>query len=96
VRLSGKLAWSGSRIAIEDIRIDHVQDESTRNVIDLLQSAAGSSLPRSVNMDLLPLLEPTNVPGTGIRVTPTNLSIASVLTLVDAVDVKFDIKLIAR
>jgi hypothetical protein len=96
VKVSGKLVGSGSHIEIDDIRIDNVQDESTRQVIELLQSATGRSLPKSVNVDLLPLLKPTSVPGTNINVSATNLAIAHVTTLADAVDVEFEVKLTAR
>jgi len=96
VRVSGKLVGSGSHIEIDDIRIDNVQDESTRQVIEFLQSATGRSLPKSVGIDLLPLLKPTDVPGTDIKVSATNLAIAHVTTLADAVDVDFEIKLTAR
>ena len=81
VRVSGKLVGSGTHIEIDDIRIDNVQDESTRKIIELLQSATGGSLPKSENIDLLPLLKPTIVPGTDIKVSATNLAIASVTTL---------------
>ena len=96
VKVSGKLVGSGSNIEIDDIRIDNVQDESTRQVIELLQSATGRSLPRSMNIDLVPLLKPTSVPGTDINVSATNLTIAHVTTLADAVDVEFEVKLTAR
>jgi hypothetical protein len=96
VRVSGKLVGSGTHIEIDDIRIDNVQDENTRKVIDLLQSATGGSLPKSANIDLLPLLKPTGVPGTDIKVSATNLAIAKVTTLPDAVDVEFEVKLTAR
>ena len=96
VRVSGKLVGSGSHIEIDDIRIDKVQDESTRSVVELLQSATGGSLPKSVNIDLLPLLKPTSMPGTDIKVSATNLAISSVSTLADAVNVEFEIHLAAR
>jgi hypothetical protein len=96
VKVSGKLVGSGTHVEIDDIRIDNVQDESTRKIIDLLQSATGKSLPKSENIDLLPLLKPTSVPGTDIKVSATNLAIAKVTTLADAVDVDFEIKLTAR
>jgi hypothetical protein len=96
VRVSGKLVGSGSHIEIDDIRIDNVQDESTRQVIELLQSATGRSLPQSVSIDLLPMLKPASVPGTDINVSATNLAIAGVSTLADAVDVQFEVKLTAR
>ena len=96
VRVSGKLVGSGSHIEIEDIRIDNVQDESTRKILELLQSATGGALPKSVNIDLLPLLKPTGVPGTDIKVSATNLAIAKVTTLAEAVDVQFEIELKAH
>jgi hypothetical protein len=96
VRVSGKLVGSGTHIEIDDIRIDSVKDENTRKVVDLLQSATGGSLPKSANIDLLPLLKPTGVPGTDIKVSATKLAIAKVTTLADAVDVDFEVKLTAR
>jgi hypothetical protein len=96
VRVSGKLVGSGTHIEIDDIRIDNVQDESTRKVVDLLQSATGGSLPKSENIDLLPLLKPTSVPGTDIKVSASNLAIANVTTRADSVDVEFEVKLTAR
>jgi hypothetical protein len=96
VRVSGKLVGSGTHIEIDDIRIDSVKDENTRKVVDLLQSATGGSLPKSANIDLLPLLKPTSVPGTDIKVSASNLAIAKVTTLADAVDVDFEVKLTAR
>jgi hypothetical protein len=96
VRVSGKLVGSGSHIDIDDIRIDNVQDESARNVIELLQSATGGSLPKSTSIDLVPLLKPATVPGTDINVSATNLAIAKVTTLADSVDVEFEVKLSAR
>ena len=96
LRLSGKLVGFGAHIQIDDIRIDNVQDDSTRAAVELLESAAGRSLPKSVNIDLLPLLKPTIVPGTNIKVSATNLAIAKVATLSDAVEVEFEVKLSAR
>jgi hypothetical protein len=96
VRVSGKLVGSGTHIEIDDIRIDNVQDESTRKIVDLLQSATGGSLPKSENIDLLPLLKPAIVPGTDIKVSASNLAIASVTTRAESVDVEFEVKLTAR
>jgi hypothetical protein len=96
VRVSGRLVGSGSHIEIDDIRIDNVQDESTRTAVELLQSATGRSLPKSANIDLLPLLKPTSVPETDIKVSATSLAIENVSTHDNAVKVEFEIKLSAR
>jgi hypothetical protein len=53
-------------------------------------------LPKAVNIDLLQLLKPTTVPGTGIRVAVTKLSIGEVKTQNDSIAVDFDMKLNAR
>ena len=96
VRLSGRFIGTGSQITLSDIRIDNVKDDSTRQALDLLQSAAGSSLPRAVHIDLLELVKPTMVPGTGIRVAVTQLDISAVTTQADKVTVAFEMKLHAR
>ena len=96
VQISGRFVGAGSQITLDDIRIDSVKDESTRQALDLLQTAAGTSLPRAVNIDLLQLLEPAAVPGTAIKVTMTQLDIARVTTQADRVKVDFEMKLTAR
>jgi hypothetical protein len=96
VQISGRFVGAGSQITLDDIRIDSVKDESTRQALDLLQTAAGTSLPRAVNIDLLQLLDPAAVPGTAIKVTMTQLDIARVTTQPDRVKVDFEMKLTAR
>jgi hypothetical protein len=96
VQISGRFVGAGSQITLDDIRIDSVKDESTRQALDLLQTAAGTSLPRAVNIDLLTLLDPAAVPGTAIKVTMTQLDIARVTTQPDRVKVDFEMKLTAR
>jgi hypothetical protein len=96
VRVSGRFVGAGSQITLDDIRIDSVKDEATRQALDLLQTAAGTSLPRAVNIDLLQLLDPAPVPGTAIKVTMTQLDIARVTTQPDRVKVDFEMKLNAR
>ena len=95
MQLSGRFVGAGSQIALTDIRIDQVKDDSTRQVIQVLQSA-GVSPPKTVDIDLLPLLKPALVPGTAIRVSVTKLDIAGVTTQADRVSVDFDMKLNAR
>jgi len=96
VRLSGRFVAAGSQITLNDIRIDSVKDESTRQALELLQSAAGASLPRAVDIDLLQLLKPTMVAGTAIRVAVTGLDVTAVTTQPDKVTVEFEMKLTAH
>lgn len=96
VQLSGRFAGAGSHIMINDIRIDNVKDESTRQALQLVETALGSSLPKAVNIDLLPLLTPTTVPGTAIRVMVTKLAIGEVRTQSDSIAVDFEMKLNAQ
>jgi hypothetical protein len=96
VQISGRFVGAGSQITLNDIRIDNVKDDSTRQALELLQSAAGSSLPRAVDIDLLQLLKPTVVPGIAIRVVATGLDIERVTTQSDRVTIDFEMKLTAR
>ena len=93
VQLSGKFVGSRSQVTLQDIRIDNVKDDATRQALDLLQSAAGASLTRAVDIDLLQMLRPATVPGTAIKVSATAVQIAGVTTQPDNVTVLFDIKL---
>jgi hypothetical protein len=96
VRISGRFVGAGSQITLNDIRIDNVKDDSTRQALDLIQSAAGASMPRAVNIDLLQLIKPTVVPGMPVRVAVTELQIEAVTTQPDKVTVDFEMKLTAR
>lgn len=96
VRISGRLVGAGSQITLNDIRIDDVKDDSTRQALDLIQSAAGASMPRAVNIDLLQLIKPTVVPGMPVRVVVTGVQIEAVTTQPDKVTVDFEMKIAAR
>ena len=93
VELSGKFVGFGSQVTLQDIRIDNVKDDATRQALDLLQAAAGASLPRAVDIDLLQMLKPATVPGTTIKVSVAAVQIAEVTTQPENVTVRFDIKL---
>lgn len=93
VQLSGQFVGSGSQLTLQDIKIENVKDDATRQALDLLQSAAGASLPRAVNIDLMQLLNPAIVPGTSIKVSVTGVAIAGVKTQPENITVSFDFKL---
>jgi hypothetical protein len=96
VRISGRFVGAGSQITLNDIRIDNVKDDSTRQALDLIQAAAGASMPRAVNIDLLQLIKPTVVPGMPVGVAVTDVQIEAVTTQPDKVTVDFEMKLTAR
>ena len=96
VRISGRLVDAGSQITLNDIRIDNVKDDSTRQALDLIQSAAGAAMPKAVNIDLLQLIKPTVVTGMPVRVVVTGLQIEAVTTQPDKVTVDFEMKITAR
>ncbi len=93
VELSGQFVGSGSQVTLEDIKVDHVQDEATRQALELLQSVAGASLPKAVDIDLMQTLKPSIVPGTGIKVSVAAIAIAGVATRPDNVTISLDVKL---
>jgi hypothetical protein len=96
VRVSGRIIGAGSRITLDDIRMDDVKDEATRQALELLQAAAGTSLPKAVDIDLLQVLKPTILPGTPVKVEVTNLQIIQITPRPDGVTVQFEAKLNAR
>jgi hypothetical protein len=93
VQLTGKFVGYGSQLTLKDIKIDNVKDDATRQALDLLQSAAGASLPRAVDIDLMQVLKPALFPGTDIKASVAAISIAGVTTNPESVTVSFDIKL---
>jgi hypothetical protein len=96
VTLSGLLAGAGSQVTLRDIRIDKVSDQLSRNAIELLRSSGEDFLPKTVTIDVLPLLEPATLSGTGVRVEVSALRITQVLTQNDSVLVTFDASLNAH
>lgn len=93
VTLSGRLVGTGSTLIIDDIRFDHVDDSSTRDVVDLIQNAAPQALPHAVNLDVLASVRGAPVNASGIPVTVKQFRIVDVGTQSDAVLVHFDLSL---
>jgi hypothetical protein len=93
VSLSGRLIGKGSTLTIDDIRFDHVDDSATREVLDLIQSAAPQALPHAVNLDILAYVRGAPMNASGIPVTVKQFRIVDVGTHSDAVVVHFDMAL---
>jgi len=56
VTLSGRLKGTDHALVLEDIRIDHVDDESTRSALGLALQLAPDALPHSVTIDVADVL----------------------------------------
>jgi hypothetical protein len=54
LRLSGRPVAKGTSVLLEDIKLDFVKDAATSEVLDLVNRAAGSLLPKIFEVDLLP------------------------------------------
>ena len=94
VTLSGKLrAAAEHKLILDDIRIDRVDDESTRSAIALALQVDPQALPRSVSVDVLELArgQLASAQGTGTRVE--NLRISNVTTRIDALVIEFEVNL---
>jgi hypothetical protein len=56
IALSGKLRGSGHELILDDVRIDRVDDESTRNALNLALQLDPQLLPRSTTIDVTDFL----------------------------------------
>jgi hypothetical protein len=93
VTMSGRLVGKGSTLTIEDIRIDHVDDEATRSVFDLVQNVAPQALPRALKFDVLSAVRGTPISAAGVAVSLSKFRIVDVTTQPGNVLVHFDLSL---
>jgi hypothetical protein len=95
VTLSGRLVGKASTLTLDDIRIDHVDDDATRAVFDLIQDAAPQALPRVLKLDVLAAVRGTPISTAGVVVSVTQFRIIDVATQSDAVVIHYDLSLSA-
>jgi hypothetical protein len=93
VTLSGKLIGKGSTLTVDDIRIDHVEDGATAQVIDLMEGAAPQALSRAFSLDVLAAVRGSPMVAAGIPISLNQFRIADVTTRSDSVVVHFDLSL---
>jgi hypothetical protein len=93
VTLSGRLVGKGSTLTIENIRVDHVDDEATRSVFGLVENIAPQALPRALNIDVLAAVRGTPMNAAGVAVSVQKFRILDVATQPGAVLVHFDLSL---
>jgi hypothetical protein len=93
VTLSGKLHGGEHKLILDDIRIDRVDDESTRDALNLALQLAPQSMPRSASIDVLELVRKQVVANGSLPVRFEQFRIVNITTRPDAVAIQFDLSL---
>lgn len=93
ITLSGKLHGSGHQLVLDDIRIDRVDDESTRNALNLALQVDPQLMPRAANIDLSEFVKKDVIARGGSPARMEEFRIVSITTRADAVVVHFDLTL---
>ena len=92
VSLSGKLRATDRKLILDDIRIDRVDDEATRNALTLALQLAPRSLPRSVDIDVVEALRRQMADG-GLPVRVEQFHILNLTTRPEGVSIQVDVSL---
>jgi hypothetical protein len=93
VTLSGKLHGSGHLLVLDDIRIDRVDDESTRNALNLALQVDPQLMPHTANIDLSEFVRKNVIARGGSPARLEEFRIVNITTRTDAVVVHFDLTL---
>ena len=96
VTLSAQPLARGNRLVLSDIRVDRVEDEATRAVLELLGGAAATSLPGAIDIDIWSLLNNGLKEVKGNTLSLEQLQIRRVIVSQSAIGVDFDFRLRAR
>jgi hypothetical protein len=93
VTVSAKLRATDRKLVLDDIRIDRVDDESTRNALNLALQLDPDALPRTASIDVLELVRQQAVSVGSSSTRVDQFHILSILTRPDAVVVQFDVSM---
>src|ERR1700737_209282 len=85
VTLSGKLHGSGHFLILDDMRIDRVDDESTRSALNLALQVDPKLIPRAVKIDVSEFVRKDVVAARGSAARLDDLRIMNITTQADAV-----------
>jgi hypothetical protein len=95
VTVSGSLHGTEHKLLLDDIRIDRVDDESTRNALNLALQLDPQAIPRAASIDVLEFVrKATAAPGA----SPVHLDqfrIVNIATRTDTIVIQFDLNLSA-
>jgi hypothetical protein len=93
VTLSGKLHGSGHFLILDDIRIDRVDDESTRSALNLALQVDPQVVPRAANIDVSEFVRKDVIAVGGSAARLDEFRIANITTRADAVVIYFDLNM---
>jgi hypothetical protein len=93
VALSGKLHGGGHLLILDDIRIDRVEDESTRSALNLALQVDPQLMPRNANINVSDFVRKDFISAGGSAAHLDEFHIVSVATRPDAVVIHFDLSL---
>ena len=95
VTLSGKLRGNGHLLILDDIRIDHVDDESTRTALNLALQVDPRAMPRSANIDVSEFFKKDMIAAGNSAFRLDELHIVNIATRADAAVIRFDLSVSA-
>ena len=95
VTLSGRLRGADHKLILDDIRIDRVADEATRNALNLALQINPQAMPRTASIDVLELIRKQTVSGGASPAHLGQFNILGITTRADAVVIQFDVNLSA-
>jgi hypothetical protein len=93
VTLSGKLHGSGHFLILDDIRIDRVDDESTRSALNLALQVDPQVMPRAAKIDVSEFVRKDVIAAGGSAARLDDFRIVNITTQADAVVIHFDLSL---
>jgi hypothetical protein len=93
VTLSGRLHGNGHLLVLDDIRVDRVDDESTRNALNLALQVDPQLMPHSANIDLSEFVRKDVIAAGRSPARLEEFRIVNITARADAVVVHFDLTL---
>ena len=95
VTLSGRLHSTEHKLILDDLRIDHVDDEATRDALNLALQLAPQAMSRTASIDVLEFVRKQVIATGGSPVHLDQLRIVNITTRTDAIVIQFDLNLSA-
>jgi hypothetical protein len=95
VTLSGKLRAGEHTLILDDIRIDRVDDEATRNALNLALQVAPQTVPRTASIDVFESMRKQTAALGDLPLHVEQFHILNLATRPDAVAIQFDVSLSA-